>query len=76
MRVCRFVMVKPAQLNSSAAALAGSGVLSLTKSPFQCKTLADSTTVTLQLHILTRDVTMDSLVSLLGTVVYYARLPN
>jgi len=32
MRVRRFVMVKPAQLNSrSAAALAGSGVLSLTK---------------------------------------------
>jgi len=51
MRVCRFVMVKPAQLNSHlAAALGGSGVLSLTKSPFKCKTLTLSATVTLQLH--------------------------
>ena len=59
----RFVMVKPAQLNSrSAVALAGSGVLSLTMRHWLIQPQSHCSC------ILACDVTMVSLVCLLGTV--------
>ena len=77
MRVRRFVMVKPAQLNSlSAAALVISYVFSLTKSSFNVRHWLIQPLSHCSC-ILARDVIVVSLVGLLVTVsLFYACLPN